>query len=147
TVTLLGSAPASGAVVTLLSGNTSLATTPSSVTVPGNATSANFTVNTVAVTASMQVTISASYGGQTQTATLTVNPIVPALSLNPQSTTSSNIAPLASVTDSSENVSTGQQGTAWICHCAESLPPKACLGTHSREWPAATRWWNARKPE
>src|SRR6266567_4798943 len=91
TVTLLGPAPASGAVVTLLSGNTSLATTPSSVTVPGNATSANFTVNTVAVTASMQVTISASYGGETQAARLTVNPIVPtSITLSPASLTFAN---------------------------------------------------------
>jgi LmbE family N-acetylglucosaminyl deacetylase len=83
TVTLLGPAPASGAVVTLLSRNTSLATVPPSVTVPGGATSASFTVNTASVATSMQTSISASYEGQSQSATLTVNPIVPTLSLAP----------------------------------------------------------------
>jgi|GEM_PF-475013 len=71
TVTLSGPAPAGGAVVNLLSSNTTVATVPPSVTVAAGATSATFTVTTSAVAASTSVTISATYGS-TRTATLTV---------------------------------------------------------------------------
>jgi hypothetical protein len=73
TVTLSGAAPSGGASVTLTSGNTNAASIPTSVTVPAGATSAAFTVTTRSVTSSTSVTISASYGGVTRTATLTVN--------------------------------------------------------------------------
>jgi hypothetical protein len=74
TVTLSGPAPAGGALVLLSSSNTGAATVPSSVTVPAGATSATFAVNTSTVTTSTLVTISASYGGVTQTASVTVTP-------------------------------------------------------------------------
>jgi len=70
-VTMSGPAPAGGAQVALSSSNAA-ASVPSSLTVPVGATSAAFTVNTSAVAASTPVTISASYGGVTQTASLTV---------------------------------------------------------------------------
>jgi uncharacterized membrane protein len=44
------------------------------VTVAAGATSATFMVNTTAVTSSTPVTITASYGGASKTATLTVTP-------------------------------------------------------------------------
>ncbi|MBV8857520.1 MAG: hypothetical protein JOZ02_11365 [Acidobacteria bacterium] len=47
-----------------------------SVTIPAGATSATFNVMTNPVTASSTVTISASFGGITRTATLTVTPPV-----------------------------------------------------------------------
>jgi hypothetical protein len=71
TVTLSGPAPAGGAQVALASNN-GAASVPSSVTVPAGATSATFTVGTSIVVASTSVTISASYNGTTQTATLSV---------------------------------------------------------------------------
>jgi hypothetical protein len=71
TVTLSGPAPAGGAQVALSSSN-GAASVPSSVPVPAKATSATFPVNTTAVTASTPVIVSASYGGVTQTASLTV---------------------------------------------------------------------------
>src|SRR5712692_9708027 len=80
TVTLSGAAPAGGAVVTLSSSNTVAATVPASVTVAAGATSATFTVTTSAVSSSTAVTISGTFNGGTQTATLTVNP--PSLSLS-----------------------------------------------------------------
>src|SRR6266478_2571596 len=73
TVTLNAPAPSGGAIVSLSSSNTSVATVPSSVTVAGGATSAAFTVSTNQVGASTSVTISASYGGVAQTASLTVS--------------------------------------------------------------------------
>lgn len=75
TVTLSGAAPSGGAVVSLSSSNTGAAQTPSSVMVAAGATSASFTVSTSLVTSSTSVTITASYGGTTRTAALTVNPV------------------------------------------------------------------------
>jgi hypothetical protein len=72
TVTLTSAAPSGGAVVTLSSSNTAVATVSASVTVAGGATSATFTISTQTVTASSSVTISAAYGGVSKTATLTV---------------------------------------------------------------------------
>ena len=89
TVTLSGPAPSGGAVVSLSSSNTGVASVPSSVTVPAGATSASFTVTTTAVSTSTSVTISGSYGGATQTATLTVNPgaVPPSITSQPASQT------------------------------------------------------------
>jgi uncharacterized repeat protein (TIGR03803 family) len=72
TVTLTGAAPSGGASVTLSSSNTSVATVPSSVTVPAGQTSASFTVKTQRVSSNTNVVISATYNGTTKQATLTV---------------------------------------------------------------------------
>ncbi|MFN7017960.1 MAG: S8 family serine peptidase [Fimbriimonadales bacterium] len=74
TVTLTAAAPSGGFVVNLSSSHPSVASVPSSVTVPAGATSANFTVSTSTVSSSTNVTITASAGGVARTATLTVNP-------------------------------------------------------------------------
>jgi Subtilase family len=90
-VTLSGPAPSGGAVVSLSSSNTSAAAVPPSVTVVAGATSAAFQVTTVPSPNSVQVTISASSGGVTQTASLTVTPQPPSgptlmsIALNPSS--------------------------------------------------------------
>jgi hypothetical protein len=61
-------------------------TAPATVTVAGGATSASFTLGTSAVANSTAVTISASYGGATRSATLTVLPaVLTSLTLNPTS--------------------------------------------------------------
>ncbi len=73
TATLGGPAPGAGAVVLLGSYSTAASVVPS-VTIAAGATSATFTIATYAVATSTQATISASYGGSTQTATLTVLP-------------------------------------------------------------------------
>jgi hypothetical protein len=72
TVTLSSFAPASGTLVTLASSNTGVATVPASVTVPAGATSATFTISTNKVSSSTSVGITASAGGVTRTAPLTV---------------------------------------------------------------------------
>jgi hypothetical protein len=72
TVKLSGAAPAGGVVVTL-SSNTAAATVPSGgVTVPAGSTTATFAVATSPVTTSTTVTISATGGGATRSAQLTV---------------------------------------------------------------------------
>lgn len=74
TVTLSAPAPAGGAVVMLVSSNPA-ATVPASVTVAAGATvSPVFSIATNPVTATATVTISATYGGTTVTATLLVTP-------------------------------------------------------------------------
>jgi len=72
TVTLNGPAPAGGALVALSSNNPSVASVPTSVTVPAGATTATFTVNTSVVVFSQSVTITASYQSSSRSATLTV---------------------------------------------------------------------------
>ncbi|MBZ5555311.1 MAG: cadherin-like domain-containing protein [Acidobacteriia bacterium] len=71
TVTINGPAPAGGAVVTLASNRTSVATVPASVTVAAGATSATFSVTTRTVTSTNTVRISATRG-TTINANLTV---------------------------------------------------------------------------
>jgi hypothetical protein len=89
TVTLSGPAPSGGAQVTLSSSNTAAARVPSSVTVAAGVTSATFAVSTSAVGSSTSVGISGTYGGTSQTASLTVMPIpsstLSSLTLNPSS--------------------------------------------------------------
>jgi hypothetical protein len=73
-VTLTSPAPAGGFAVSVSSSNTAVATVPAGVSVAQGATSATFSIATRAVTASTPVTITASAGGVTRTAILTVNP-------------------------------------------------------------------------
>ena len=79
TVTLSNPAPAGGTPVVISTSNSSVAAAPASVTISSGALSAVFSVTTASVTSTTGVTISASYGGATQTAILTV--VAPALSL------------------------------------------------------------------
>ncbi|HEY0405866.1 MAG TPA: FG-GAP-like repeat-containing protein [Pyrinomonadaceae bacterium] len=65
-------APAGGAVVTLINDNPNLVSTPDSVTIPAGQTNASFPVQTVTTGVTTSVNISASYGGATKTATLTI---------------------------------------------------------------------------
>ena len=72
-VTLTGAAPTGGVSVSLSSANSSVAAVPSTTTVPGGATTASFTATTRPVSETTPVGISASGGGETRTATLTVS--------------------------------------------------------------------------
>ncbi len=71
TVTLAGPAPAGGLAVALSSSNAA-AQVPASVTIPANSTSATFTVTTSPVTQQVIATLTASAGGVSVTAPLTV---------------------------------------------------------------------------
>lgn len=83
TVSLDGPAPSAGAVITL-SDNLATATTPPSVTIPGGAVSATFTIKTVVVNAKQTGTVTASRGGVTKTAQLIVRPAsVQSVTVNP----------------------------------------------------------------
>jgi hypothetical protein len=76
TVTLGQAAAAGGVVVTLSSTNPSVASVPSSVTVPAGQFSANFTVTTLSVSLPAFVTISGTYVA-TSNASLTVKAVLP----------------------------------------------------------------------
>ena len=72
TVTLTGPAPSGGARIALSSSN-SAARVPSSVVVPGGATSVTFQVNTSFVLISTSATISASYNNSARAANLSIS--------------------------------------------------------------------------
>jgi len=72
TVTLTGAAPAGGAVVSLSAGDP--VTVPASVTVPGGSASASFMATTRGAGGTIPATITASYGGGSKSATLSVTP-------------------------------------------------------------------------
>jgi hypothetical protein len=73
TITLSAPAPSGGAAVALVSANTGAAALPASILVPAGSTTGTFTVTSKIVAASTNVAISATYGGSTKSATLTVN--------------------------------------------------------------------------
>jgi hypothetical protein len=72
TVTLSAAAPSGGVVVDLQADNPFTAQVPAVVTVPSGQTSATFNINTVSVSSTQPVTITASLGGVSKAATLTV---------------------------------------------------------------------------
>jgi chitodextrinase len=72
TVTLTEPAGVNGAVVTLSSSNTTVASVPSTLTVPQGSTSATFSVTTKKVKSATAVVVSASYSGVSMNANLTV---------------------------------------------------------------------------
>src|SRR5262249_53298821 len=72
TVYLNSPAPTGGLQFNLSSSNTAAATVPPSVTVLAGATSANFTVSVLTVSSPVSVVISATGGGVTKAALLTV---------------------------------------------------------------------------
>ena len=74
---LLGAVAQIDSVVSLSSSNPSIASVPSTVTVPAANQVAAFTVSTSAVGTSTTVTITATFNGGTRTATLTVSPSAP----------------------------------------------------------------------
>jgi uncharacterized protein (TIGR03790 family) len=88
TVVLTGPAYAGGITVNLSSSDPSVASVPSSVTVPAGMNTAVFPITTFAVASSTPVTISAVSGGPAKTATLTVTPpALKSLSLSPTTVT------------------------------------------------------------
>ena len=91
TVTIDGPAPSGGAMVTLFSNDTSAVQVPATVTIPATSTSTTFTVTTFATNTTGQtlVTLSGTYGGVTQIATLGVDP--------PLAITPNNIFPVAAL--------------------------------------------------
>src|ERR1700722_2845319 len=74
TVKLNGVAPGGGISVSLANSNPSVATAPSTVTIPAGATNATFSIQTVPVSTTTSAAITATLGQITKTSTLTVTP-------------------------------------------------------------------------
>jgi RHS repeat-associated protein len=85
TVAISSAAPTEGITVLLTSDDSSVASVPSSITIPAGATTATFPVTTYRTSATSSVTVSASYQHYTQSATLTVvrEPRIAGLAINP----------------------------------------------------------------
>jgi hypothetical protein len=77
TVTLSAPAPAGGAEIILANSDTSRAKVPASVTAPAGSTTATFTVTAGTVPFGVSVSITATYGGVTQFASLIVTEPAP----------------------------------------------------------------------
>ena len=87
TVTMSGSAPTGGSVVSLSSSDPSVSV-PAMVTIPEGTTSTTFAVTTSPVASKTAAVITAVFGGLTQTATIVVQPpVLASVALNPSSTT------------------------------------------------------------
>lgn len=73
TVTLTVPAPTGGLVVSLSSSNSAKAAVPATVTVPAGSTTATFNITTTSVSRKLVVTISATHGGITKSASLAIS--------------------------------------------------------------------------
>jgi hypothetical protein len=86
TVTLSAPGLPGGTTVSLASSNSSVVHVPASIVVPAGSTSAQFPVTTVGVAAPNHITVTATYQGVQQHASLTVNPAaLSGLTLSPTS--------------------------------------------------------------
>jgi len=119
---LNGQAPAGGAVVTLTSNSPSVSP-PASVVVDAGSFSASFPIPTNAVAANTSATVTASYGGASAQAQVTLTPQQPPLSLtlSPTSTTGQGGNSFATVTVASPS------STDQILQVASSNPAVASV--------------------
>jgi hypothetical protein len=121
-VMLNGQAPAGGALVTLTSNSPSV-TPPASVLVEAGSPSVSFAIPTSAVTANTTATVTASYGGASTQAQVTLTPQQPpsSLTLSPTSTTGSGGSSFGTVTVASPS------STDQILQVASSNPAIASV--------------------
>jgi len=120
TVTLNGPAPAGGAMVTLSSGNASVAVVPASVTVSAGSNTATFPVTTALVASSTQATISGNYIAN-QSATLMLNPV--AVPQSGWSVIYADSQELVCENGAAINAIDGNPNTKWVTQwCPSSAP-------------------------
>jgi hypothetical protein len=128
TVTLNYAAPAGGYVVTLASSRPAVATVPASVTVPAGSTSTTFPIASYPVAANTSSSISASGGGVTRSATLTVTaaPAARSLTLDPTAITSGTTS-TATVTLNGAAPSAGTTVTLTSSNTAAATVPASVV--------------------
>ena len=105
-VTLTDAAPGGGLSVNLSSSNSAV-TVPSTLTVPANATSAEFTATVSSVAAAQAVTMTASAGSVVKNFTLQLNAVILALSVNATSVAFGDVVINTPATQSVTLTSTG----------------------------------------
>jgi hypothetical protein len=111
TVTLSAAAPTGGVVVSL-SDNSTAASSPASVTVPGGATTASFAIATTAVTTTTSATFTATLGSNSRTAVLTVSPAPPTQTSTLTVTATGRSGERITSTPAGINVAVGSTGSA-----------------------------------
>lgn len=127
TVTLNGPAPAAGAVVTFTSNGPS-ATPPASVTVPAGATVATLTVPTASSNLAASVVLSATYGGVSKTATVSITPVtLYALAISPTPLSGGKILTNARLTLSGPAPAAGAVVTFASSNPAAAIPPATVM--------------------
>src|SRR5262249_3143731 len=90
TITLTAAAPPAGIVVSLTSSDTTAATVPATVSIPGGGTTASFAIATQKVAVDKSVTVSATYGSTTKTAALMVTAAIQSITTSTTPTLSGN---------------------------------------------------------
>lgn len=93
TIPLTGPAPSGGALVTLVSTDTTVATVPPSVLIPAGATSGTFLVTTKVVASPTSSNIGGSFGGGVVMSTLAVNPVSTTVAPPPPPSTTTPATP------------------------------------------------------
>jgi VCBS repeat protein len=92
TIVLDGAAPSGGAVVTLVSSNSAVATMAPNVTVPAGSDRVSFTISTSAVSSSTTVTLNANYNGTWAATSLIVTPSPGAATLSSVAVSPASVA-------------------------------------------------------
>ncbi len=130
TVTLSSAAPTGGANVALTNGDTTAVSIPSSVTVSAGSTSATFTATSHTVSSVHNATLTATYSGSSQQATLRVvpQPVLQSVALNPTSVTGATSS-TGTLTLSSQAPSAGIVVSLSISISNTYNPPAASLPT------------------
>ena len=146
TVRLSAAAPSGGAVVTL-SDDSPAATVPTTVTVPAGSTTRTFTVTTTAVSTPTAVRISASLGGGTASATLTVNHLAAPTLQAPANTATGVAQPVAfNWTDVANAVDYEIQIDNTSTVAAPFVAGQVVVGSQASigSLPAQQLWWRVR---
>jgi hypothetical protein len=131
TVTLSAPAPSSGAVVTLGSTNTAAFNPPASITVAGGQTSNSVSVTSATVSTTTNVTVTGTYGGTSQSGSITVN--APP-QLTPGTTPSAPLAP------SGQQAISANQAVTWTVSpsAAGSFSPGSTTANKSTTFTVAS---------
>jgi len=143
TVTLDGPAPTGGAVVTLETGNSNVATVPPSVTVAaGTSISPAFTVTTADVTSNTNVVISATYHGVNLTSNLSVmtGPVagISSLNLSPTSVVGGGSTTANTISINAPAPSVGATVTLSSNNSAATPPPSVTVAAGATVSPQFT---------
>ena len=95
TAGLSGPAPTGGAIVTLMSGNSTVLPVPQYITVLAGQTTASTFVHTGSVATSTSLTVTATYNNSDQFVTVTVLPVATNLTVNPATSITASSAHLS----------------------------------------------------
>jgi hypothetical protein len=128
-----------GAVMSLSSSNPSVASVPPTVTVPPNGFAGTFTVTTVAVSAPTTAVITATYNGDTRSATLTITPANAGVTLTGLTMSPSSVAG-GNGTSGIVSLSGGAPAGGAVVALSSSNPGVASVPSSVTVGAGATQW-------